>query len=96
MLNQNKDCKCGHVTVSNKIKFEFSPVTEDVRNETSKLKGKFSVNYYEIPEKLVTERFSLLRKHEPLFIMFCNLSKFDEDHWSLAHSPKKKDGNLQV
>jgi hypothetical protein len=63
MLNQNKDCKFGHVTVSNKIKFEFLPVTKDVLNETGKLKGKFSVDYYEIPEKLVTERCSLLKKH---------------------------------
>jgi hypothetical protein len=45
-LNQNKDCKFGHGTVSNKIlnsnSMFFAPVTEDeVLNITSILNGKF-------------------------------------------------------
>jgi hypothetical protein len=58
MLNQNKDCKFAHDTVSNKIliynSMFLTSITEDeVLNVTSKLKGKFSVGYDEIPGKLV-------------------------------------------
>jgi hypothetical protein len=47
-LNQNKDYKLGHDTVSNKIlnsnSIFLAPITEDEElNVTSKLEGKFSV-----------------------------------------------------
>jgi hypothetical protein len=69
-LNQNKDCIFGHDTVSNKIlnsnsmNFMFlAPVTEDkVLNVTSKLKGKFSAGYDEIPEKRVKENIQFIKK----------------------------------
>jgi hypothetical protein len=73
MLNHNQDCKFCHDTVSNKIlnsNFMFlSPVTEDeVLNATNKLKGKFSVGYDEIREKLVTESVQFAMK--PLNFIF--------------------------
>jgi hypothetical protein len=73
VLNQNKDCKFGHDTVSNKISNSNSmflaPITEDeILNVTIKLKGKFSVGYDEIPEKLVKESIQFIKK--PLTLMF--------------------------
>jgi hypothetical protein len=66
-FNQNKDCKSGHDTVSNKLlnsnSMFLAPVTEDeVLNVTSKLKGKFSVGCDEIREKLVKESIQFDKK----------------------------------
>jgi hypothetical protein len=66
MLNQNKDCKFGHDTVSNKIlnsnSMFLAPITADeILNVTSKLEGKFSAGYDEIPEKLVKESIQFIK-----------------------------------
>jgi predicted molibdopterin-dependent oxidoreductase YjgC len=67
MLNQSKVCKFGHDTVSNKILNQnamfLTPVTEnEALNVTSKLKGKFSADYDETPERLVKESIQFIKK----------------------------------
>jgi hypothetical protein len=66
-LNQNKDCKFGHDTVNNKIlnsnSMFLTQIAEDESlNVTCKLKGKFSVGYDEIQEKLVKESIQFIKK----------------------------------
>jgi hypothetical protein len=76
MVNINKDCKYGHTPASN-IKHTpnsmfLAPVTEEeVLNVTSKLKGKLSAGYNDIPEKIVKQSIQFLKK--PLTFIF-NLS----------------------
>jgi hypothetical protein len=67
MINQKKDCKYGCVFVSNIIHNPNSmfllPVTEEeVQKVTSKLKGKFSAGYDEIPEMIVKQCIQFIKK----------------------------------
>jgi hypothetical protein len=73
MVNVNKDCKYGHTPARN-IKRDpnsmfLAPVTEDeVLNVNSKLKGKFSVGYGEILEKIAKQSIQFIKK--PLTFIF--------------------------
>jgi hypothetical protein len=67
MLNQNKDCKFAVDTVSNKIlnfnsMFLTSITDDEVLNVNSKLKGRFSIGYDKIPQKLVKESTQFIKK----------------------------------
>jgi hypothetical protein len=80
LLNQNKNSKLYHDTVNNKIlnssSMFLAPVTEgEVLNVTSKLKGKFSAGYDEIPDKLVKDSIQFIKT--PLYLTF---------HYVLEHS----------
>jgi hypothetical protein len=47
----------------------LAPITEEeVLKVTSKLKGKFSAGYYEIPAKLVNDSFQFIKKNTNLYI----------------------------
>jgi hypothetical protein len=64
MVNLHMECKYGHSCARN-IKHNpnsifLAPVTEEeVSNVTSKLKGKLSAGYDEIPEKTVKQEYSV-------------------------------------
>jgi hypothetical protein len=74
-INLKKDCNYDYVSVNNIIQNPNSlflvPVTEEVQKVTSKLKGKFSVGYDEIPEMIVKQCTQFIKK--PLTFIF-NLS----------------------
>jgi hypothetical protein len=83
MLNLSKVYKQGHVPVNNIIHNPHSmflvPVTEeDAQKVTSKLKGKYSAAYDEIPEMIIKQCIQFIKKTTNFYIqftfMFSNLS----------------------
>jgi hypothetical protein len=68
MLNLNKVYKQGLVTINiiihNPHSMFLVPVTEEVvQNVTSKIKGKYSVGYDEIPEMMIKQCTQFIKNH---------------------------------
>jgi hypothetical protein len=67
MTHVNKDQNHGYVFLSNITHNSNSifliPITEEVLKVTSKLKGKFSAGYDEIPDNIVKQCIQFIKKH---------------------------------